>query len=221
VGTETFLIQELHTSTARSYLERMMDNKVEAMEKAREYAMDYWDGDRRYGYGGYKYMEGRWKPFAEKLIQRYKLSNNSSLLDLGCGKGYLLYEIQKILPGIELYGVDISKYALENIHPQLKMKGDLKSAADPLPFTENQFDLVISVNTLHNLKLQDFEKAIANMMKYGKNQYLVVEGFRDSQEQFNLECWALTANLLLSREDWIWLFRRLNYNGDFEFIYFE
>jgi ubiquinone/menaquinone biosynthesis C-methylase UbiE len=199
----------------------MLDNKVEAMEKAKEYEFDYWDGSRRYGYGGYKFIDGRWKKLAEKLIERFQLTSQSTLLDVGCGKGFLLLEIQKILPGVTLYGIDVSMHALENLHPELKISSYLISAASKWPFELKQFDLVISINTLHNLKFQDLEMTLTNMTKFGKDQYIVVESFRNSLEQFNLECWALTANLLLSKDDWIWTFKQMNYQGDFEFIYFQ
>ena len=221
MGRELFFIQDLHNSTSRNYVDRMLDNKVEAMEKAKEYEFDYWDGSRRYGYGGYKFIDGRWKKLAEKLIERFQLTNQSTLLDVGCGKGFLLLEIQKILPGVTLYGIDISKYALENLHPELKISSYLISAASEWPFELKQFDLVISINTLHNLKFQDLEMSLTNISKFGKDQYIVVESFRNSLEQFNLECWALTANLLLSKEDWIWTFKQMGYHGDFEFIYFQ
>ena len=90
------------------------------MEVAQRYSRDYWDGDRRFGYGGYKYIEGRWKKMAHKLIKDYKLTENSKILDVGCGKGYLLYEIQKILPAIKIFGFDLSGYAIKNIPINLR-----------------------------------------------------------------------------------------------------
>ena len=94
----------------------MLDNKVLCMKEAKKYSKNYWDGDRKFGYGGYKYIPGRWVNVANKIIKKYKLNNSSKILDIGCGKGFLLYEIKKILPGITLYGVDISKYALKSIN---------------------------------------------------------------------------------------------------------
>ena len=102
----------LHQATSRSYIDRMVDDKVNCMLKAKEYEFDYWDGDRRYGYGGYKYMPGRWKSVAEVLIKNYNLTNNSSVLDVGCGKGYLLYEMKLLLPNLKISGFDISKHGL-------------------------------------------------------------------------------------------------------------
>ena len=97
------------------YIDRMVDDKVHCMQKAKAYELDYWDGDRRFGYGGYKYLEGRWKPVAEALIDKYSLTNNSNLLDVGCGKAYLLYELKLLLPDLRVKGFDISKHGLKEL----------------------------------------------------------------------------------------------------------
>ena len=89
------IITQNHKKTKRKYLQRMVDKKIEAMKIARKYDFNYWDGKRRYGYGGYKYIEGYWTPVAKKLIKKFSLTNKSSILDIGCGKGFLLYEIKK------------------------------------------------------------------------------------------------------------------------------
>ena len=96
-----YFINKLHNSTKRNFLDRMKNQKVKCMRVASNYSFDYWDGDRKYGYGGYKYIEGRWETVAKKIIKTYLLTNNSKILDVGCGKGYLLFEIKKILPKIK------------------------------------------------------------------------------------------------------------------------
>ena len=214
------IVTPLHKATQRDCLARMIDNKVEAMIKAKEYEEDYWDGDRRYGYGGYKYIPGRWKPVAEALIKRYGLTSNSRVLDVGFGKGFLLYEIQLLLPGIELYGIDISKHGLANIPKDLKADLKLQSAASPFPWNDKYFDLVISLGTFHNLHLPELEKALKEVERVGKSSYVMVESFRNEQEMFNLECWALTAETVLSVRAWEWLFKTVGFTGDYEFIYF-
>ena len=106
------IVTPLHKATKRDYLARMMDDKVHCMMKAKEYEFDYWDGDRRYGYGGYKYIEGRWAPVAQALIDIYGLKDGCKVLDVGCGKAFLLYEMKKLLPGLQVVGFDISKHGL-------------------------------------------------------------------------------------------------------------
>ena len=114
------IVTPLHIATSRDYLGRMMDQKVECMEVAKCYDHDYWDGNRRFGYGGYRYIPGRWKGVAEALIKRYSLKAGSKVLDAGCGKGYLLYEMVLIEPGLEITGFDLSGYGLSNAKEEIR-----------------------------------------------------------------------------------------------------
>lgn len=215
------LVTPLHKATKRDYLARMMDDKVACMLKAKEYEADYWDGDRRYGYGGYKYLPGRWKPVAQALIDRYGLKAGSRVLDVGCGKGFLLYEMQLIEPGLEVVGFDISNHGLANCHPDLKANLLHHRAQDSYPFEDKHFDLVISLTTLHNLKLLELKRALNEIQRVGKNGYVVVESYRNELEMFNLQCWALTAETLLGKQEWIGIYQHFGYFGDYEFIYFS
>ena len=114
-------VTPLHKQTKRNYVERMTNNKVYCSEVAKKYSKEYWDGDRKFGYGGYKYIPGRCKPIAEKLIKTYKLDSKSRILDAGCGKGFLLHEMKLLEPGLEIHGFDISDYAIKNSHKNVKM----------------------------------------------------------------------------------------------------
>ena len=214
------IITSLHTSTKRNYLSRMNDNKVKCMKKANKFDYNYWDGNRKYGYGGYKYIPGRWSKVAKKIIRNYKLNSKSKILDVGCGKGFLLKEIKNILPDIKIVGFDISKYAIKNSHPDIKkflFKHDVRKR---FPFKKKYYDLVISINTLHNLSLYDLSFALMECQRVAKNKYVVVESFRNEEELFNLQCWALTCKSFFSPEEWKWIFKKNSFNGDFEFIYF-
>ncbi len=214
-------ITSLHTSTKRLYIDRMNDNKVDCMIKAKKYGQEYWDGDRRYGYGGYKYIPGRWKPVAEMLIKNYNLNNNSSLLDVGCGKGFLLHEIKTILPDIKICGFDSSQYAVENSKEEIKKNIILHDAKNNYPFKNNEFDLVISLNVLHNLKIFELKNALEEIERVGNSSYVCLESYRNELELFNLECWALTCQSFYSPDEWIWIYKHFGYSGDYEFIYFE
>ena len=214
-------VQSLHKSTSRVYIDRMIDDKVNCMLKAKEYELDYWDGDRRYGYGGYKYMPGRWKSVAEILIKNYNLTNNSSVLDVGCGKGYLLYEMKLLLPGLKVVGFDISNHGLKDSKEEIRDQLFIHRAEDTYPFDDNIFDLVISLNCLHNLKIFELEKALAEIERVGKQGYIMLESYRDEQELFNVQCWALTCESFFDHEEWPWIYEHFGYNGDYEFIYFE
>ena len=218
---ELNLITKLHNLTKRNYLQRMQNEKVKCMSVSKKYEFEYWDGDRKYGYGGYKYIKGRWGKVAKKLIQLYNLKNNSKILDVGCGKGYLLYEIKKVLPKIRIYGLDISNHALKNSPDEIKkylIKHDIKNG---LNFKKNSFDLVFSLATLHNLEINFLFRIIKQINKKEKKKYIMVESYRNNQELFNLQCWALTCESFFSKNEWKWIFKNLKYTGDFEFIYFK
>lgn len=221
MGQERNFVTALHSATKRNYLERMVNDKVACMLKAKEYGADYWDGDRKYGYGGYKYLAGRWKPVAEKMIQTYNLKAGSKVLDVGCGKGFLLYEMQLIEPGLKIVGIDTSQHGLDNRHPDFKGELFKYKAQDPYPFGDKEFDLVISITTLHNLRLFELKTACAEIERVGKQGYIMLESYRNELEQFNLQCWALTCESFFDTAEWIWLYKHFGYNGDYEFIYFE
>ena len=215
------IVTPLHQATKRDYLGRMTDDKVTCMMKAKEYEFDYWDGDRRFGYGGYRFIEGRWKPVAQALIDIYGLTNESSVLDVGCGKAFLLYEMKKILPGLKVAGFDISKHGLAEAKEEVRPYLFNYRAQDPYPFGDKSFDLVISLGCFHNLRVFELQTALREVERVGKNKYVMLEGYRNELELFNLECWALTAESLFHTSEWIWLYEHFGYTGDYEFIYFE
>lgn len=220
MGTLVNIFTSLHKATARDYLARMIDDKITCMSVARRFESDFWDGDRRHGYGGFRY-DGRWKQVAEKLIEKYDLKPDASILDVGCGKGFLLYELKKLLPESRICGLDISAYAIANAKEEIRDSLMIHRAQDRYSFADNEIDLVISLTTLHNLQLPDLKSALQEIERVGKNKYLVVEGYRNEAELFNLQCWALTCESFFSPDEWVWIFSEFGYSGDYEFIYFE
>ena len=214
-------VTPLHQATKRDYLARMVDDKVHCMKVAKEYGPDYWDGDRRYGYGGYSYMPGRWKPVAEALIQTYRLVAGSKVLDVGCGKGFLLHEMLLLEPELLVTGFDISEYGIKGSTDLVRPHLFLHQAQEPYPFADQEFDLVLSLGTLHNLRLFELKAALLQIERVGKQGYVMLESYRNEQELFNLQCWALTCESFFDEEEWIWLYKHFGYSGDYEFIYFE
>lgn len=214
-------ISEQHNRTKRDYLGRVLEaDKAECSKIAKKYGYDYWDGERKYGYGGY-YYDGRWKNIAEKIVKHYQLKAGQKVLDVGCGKAYLLYEISQIVPGLLVCGIDISKYALANAKEEMKEYLQYGQAQD-IPFSDNEFDLVISITTLHNLKVFDLKKAVQEIERVSKrNSYIVVESFRNDIEEANLLYWQLTCASYYSVEEWEWLYKEWGYTGDYSFIFFE
>lgn len=216
---ELNIFNKLHKQTKRDFLGRMQDAKAECMQVAKRYGEEYWDGDRRFGYGGYRY-DGRWKTVAEDLIRTYSLDQGARILDVGCGKGYLLYELSLLLPGAHLVGFDISQYALDNAKPEIRNRLFLHDAQEPYPFETGEFDLVLSITTLHNLQIQRLKPALQEIERVGRQKYICVESYRSEEELFALQCWALTAEAFFSFESWRWLFTEFGYSGDYEFITF-
>jgi SAM-dependent methyltransferase len=214
------IVNQLHRRTARDYVGRMCDDKVHCMRVGREYGKDYWDGDRRYGYGGYHY-DGRWSIVARQLIDTYNLSANAKILDAGCGRGFLLYEFTRLLPECKITGFDASAHALATAKEEIRHRLFEHRAERPYPFAEKQFDLAISLNAFHNIPLQGIVVALREMERVARNKYLVVESFRDEEELFNLQCWALTCESFFRPETWQWLFKQTGFGGDYEFIFFE
>ena len=221
MGDLVNFVTPLHQATERAYIDRMIDDKVNCMLKAKEYEFDYWDGDRRFGYGGYKYLAGRWKPVAEAFIDKYGLTNNSSVLDVGCGKAYLLYELKLLLPDLRVKGFDISKHGLNEAKENLKEDLFIHQAQNSYPFEDNTFDLVISLGCLHNLRIFELKTALGEVERVGKSGYVMLESYRNELEQFNLQCWALTCESFFDKAEWEWIYSHFGYTGDYEFIYFE
>ena len=214
----------LHKATKRDYLARVNDAefpKDKAAELAKKWDFDYWDGDRRINYGGYKYIPGRWAPVAEKLIDHYKLGPKAKILDVGCGKGFLMFEISQILDSCTVQGIDISHYAIENSKNEVR-KNIIQSSATELPFADDSFDLVISINTLHNLYNFELEKSLTEINRVSKSYaYICVESYRNEKEKANLLYWQVTCEQFNTPEEWNWWFKKCQYNGDYSFIYFE
>ena len=213
-------VNQLHRRTARDYIGRMTDAKVEAMDVARRFDGDYWDGDRRYGYGGYKY-DGRWETVARTLNDEYHLPADAKILDVGCGKAFLLHDFTKVIPGARVAGFDVSEHGLATAKDEVRDKLFVHDAAKPLPFADKEFDLVVSVNALHNLPIQDLVPALREIQRVGKRAYICVESHRNSEELFNLQCWALTCESFYRPDGWEYVFGLAGYTGDYEFIYFE
>jgi len=214
-------IMKLHKSTKRNYLERVVEHdKAECAEVAIQYGKDYWDGDRKYGYGGF-YYDGRWRPVAEEIAKHYGLKPGDKILDVGCGKGFLLYEFTQVIPGVEVAGIDISQYAIDNAKEEVKPFLRVGNAID-LPYEDNTFDFVVSITTLHNLYNYELHQALQEIERVGKDKkYIVIESYRNEREKVNLLYWQLTCRSFYTPKEWEWFFEQSGYTGDYGCIFFE
>ncbi len=217
-------MSSIHQSTKRDYLDRVNDSsfpKAKAAKLAKKWGFDYWDGDRRINYGGYKYIPGRWAPVAKAMINHYNLKAGDKILDIGCGKGFQLFELTKQLPGLEINGIDISEYAINNCKEEIKDRLMICNA-NSLPFPDNHFDFVFSINTLHNLYNYDLNSALKEIERVGKkNKYICIESYRTEEEKANLLYWQVTCESFYTPEEWEWWFQNTEYSGDYSFIYFN
>jgi SAM-dependent methyltransferase len=213
---ELDFISTLHKSTKRDYFERMDLDKPRCMRIAKKFGKEFFDGERKYGYGGYNYInDKRLIPLVKNLVKQYHLTSNSKILDFGCGKGFLMYELNKYLKlKNRCVGVDISKYAKDNAYKVGK------EIVHKWP-EHTKFDLVVSLGTLHNFILPDLQKVLRYFTRVSNNQFITVDSYRDEQELFNLECWALTCECFFRPEEWRFLFNKLGYIGDYSFLFYE
>lgn len=214
-------LSTVHKSTRRDYVARVTEfPKAEAAKLAKQWGKDYWDGDRKTGYGGYAY-DGRWRSVADAMVAHYGIKPGDRILDVGCGKGFLLYDFTQAVPGVEVAGIDVSRYALEHAVEDIKPFLQEASAAK-LPFRDKSFDLVLSINTLHNLHCYDLHDALKEMERVGRrHKYLCVESWRTEEEKVNLLYWQFTCEMFCTPKEWEWWFHQTGYTGDHSFIYFE
>lgn len=214
-------ILKLHKKTARNYVARVVEHdKAECSTVAIQYDQDYWDGDRKYGYGGYKY-DGRWRSVAEDMAKHYGLKPGDSILDVGCGKGFLLYEFTQVIPGVKVAGLDFSRYAID--HAKEEVKPFLKIGnATGLPWPDRTFDFVVSITTLHNLYNYELHKALQEVERVGKEKkHIIIESYRNEREKANLLYWQLTCRSFYTPQEWEWFFSEAGYTGDYSYIAFE
>jgi len=196
----------------RSITNRKKDKNTRVINISRKYGFDYFDGERKYGYGGYQY-DGRWISVAKRIKRIYKLKKNSKVLDVGCAKGFLVKDLIDL--GLDVYGLDISEYAIKNSHKDVVGRIHLGSA-DKLPFADNTFDFVISLNTLHNLSKKDCEIALKEIQRVTKKKSFVqVDSYRNLNEKNLFLDWVLTAKYHDYPHNWKKLFKKSNYKGDY------
>jgi SAM-dependent methyltransferase len=188
---------------------------------ARQFGREFFDGDRLHGYGGYSYHPRFWQETVQRFRDYYQLEDGASVLDVGCAKGFMLYDFRQLLPRLRIAGVDVSMYALQNAKEELK--GTLAAAtAEALPFPDNSFDLVISINSIHNLALADCRKALREVQRVSrKHAFITVDAWRNDDERERMLKWNLTALTYMHVDDWKALFREVGYTGDYHWFIAE
>lgn len=201
---------------AKRDLSARLESKSEESRKiGRKFGFDYFDGDRNHGYGGFSYNPMFWQPVIPTIVENYRIGSSSHVLDVGCAKGFFLYDLKLVFPEISINGVDISEYAIENSMPEIKPYLQVANATK-LPFKDNSFDFVISINTIHNLNRQDCAVALQEIERVTKgSSFITVDAYRNNEEKARMEAWNLTALTMMSVEEWKQFFLEVGYTGDY------
>lgn len=204
-----------YPKTPRDLSKRVLEKTEEDRQIAREFAEEFFDGERRHGYGGFHYNPKYWQNVIPTFREYYNLTKQSKILDIGCAKGFMLYDFTKIIPGISVKGIDISEYAIQNAKEEVKE--DLQVAdARSLPFEDNSFDLVISITTLHNLEKEDLKTALKEIIRVTKKDaFITLDAYKDEQERKAMEAWNLTALTMMSTKEWQEFFKEAGYTKDY------
>ena len=206
---------EKYPKTKRNLEQRAEERTEEDRKIAREFGLEFFDGNRKTGYGGFSYNERFWKPVVPDFINTYQLTPESKILDVGCAKGFMLYDFMQALPEISVTGIDISEYAISNAKEEVRpfvQTGDARN----LEFEDNSFDLVISITTIHNLEKNDCLRSLAEIERVSrKNKFITVDAYRTEEEKQRMDMWNLTALTYMSVDDWKIFFQDAGYTGDY------
>ena len=214
MGVEINLLEK-YPKTKRDINSRKNDKTEKHQKIARKFDKDFFDGDRSTGYGGYYYNIKYWDKVVDDFINYYNLSEKSKILDIGCGKGFMLYDFKRKLKDISVTGLDISQYAINNSIEDLKSDLIVGNAKN-LPFQDNSFDLVISITTIHNLENNDLRNSLNEITRVTKkNSFITVDAYRNEQEKERMEAWNLTAKTMMHVDQWKEFFKDTGYTGDF------
>lgn len=214
IGNEIDLLRN-YPRTSRDVSKRLETKSPEHRKIAQQFGKEFFDGSRDTGYGGFYYNERFWQPVIPDFKSRFNLTSDSSLLDVGCAKGFMLVDLKKNFPGIKLRGIDISEYAICNAHPDV---ADIVSVGhcDDLQFDDNSFDVVVAITTIHNLDYNGCLRSLREIERVSKqHSFITVDAYRNDEERRRMEAWNLTAKTILHVDDWKEMFDKAGYTGDY------
>lgn len=204
-----------YPKSPRNLNARETSKTPEHQRVAREFGKEFFDGERSTGYGGFSYDPKFWTPVIPDMVEHFQMENDSSLLDVGCAKGFMLADFKALMPKMTLHGIDISDYAIKNSHPSVS---DFVSVGDcrDLPFENNSIDYVISITTIHNLDYDDCITALSEVQRVAKKgAFVTLDAYSDDDEKKAMLAWNLTAKTILHKDEWVDLFKKAGYLGDY------
>ena len=204
--------------TKRNIQKRESAKDPEVIRVSKEYGEIYFDGPRDFGYGGYRY-DGRWVPVAKDIIEHFNLKPGDRVLDVGCAKGFLVKDL--LAEGIDAYGLDISEYAVMNC--EAEVVGRIHQGnGNHLPFPDNSFDCVLSLNTVHNFKRDEAIVAMQEIERLAPGKgFVQVDSYHTPEQKEIFESWVLTAEFYDYPQGWVELFEEAGYTGDWYWTIIE
>ena len=214
MGLEIDLLKN-YPKPKRNISERAVNKNDKIREVARKFGFEFFDSDRKYGYGGFNYNKKFWSPVVPTFETYWKLNSSNSILDVGCAKGFMVNDFIEQIPGIKIKGIDISEYAIKNAKEEVKNKLNVANANN-LPYEDNSFDYIISINTIHNLELNECKKALREIQRVSKiSSFITVDAYNTDEEKKRMFEWNLTAKTIMSVEGWRKVFDEVGYKGDY------
>jgi len=204
-----------YPKTKRDVKDRGAQKSPEDRAVARQFGKEFFDGDRRHGYGGYNYNPRFWQPVIPAFQKHFGLTSSSSVLDVGCGKGFMLHDLCQLIPGITVKGLDISPYAIDHALDDVK-ENLVVGNATRLGFEDKSYDLVISINTIHNLERRECAQALREIERVARGKsFITVDAYRNDLEREAMEAWNLTARTMMHVDEWKEFFNEVGYTGDY------
>lgn len=185
---------------------------------ARKFGEEFFDGDRTHGYGGFNYHPRFWQPVVPTFKAHWGLTSDSSILDVGCAKGFMMHDFAELIPEITVKGIDVSEYAVKNSIEDMRPHVQVADAKS-LPYEDKSFDYVISVTTIHNLERAELVQSLREIERVARlGSFITVDAYRNDEEKERMLAWNLTAKTVLHVDEWKELFKEAGYSGDYHWF---
>ena len=214
MGQEINLL-DLYPRSRRPIEERGAQITEEHRAIARQFGKEFFDVDRLHGYGGYNYHPRFWTDTVRRFRDYYQLADNAAVLDVGCAKGFMMHDFKQLMPDMTIAGIEISRYAYEHAIEDMKPYINEGNAVG-LSCADGSFDLVISINTVHNLPIEECKQALREIQRVTRQHaFITVDAWRNDEERDRMLKWNLTALTYMHVDDWKRLFEDVGYSGDY------
>ena len=213
MGKEINLLKN-YPKTKRDTSTRSIEKKPEDIKIARKFDKEFFDGSRKTGYGGYQYNEKYWSTVVKDISDFYNLNSNSRILDVGCAKGFMVFDMINYLNNKNIFGIDISNYAISNGKKEV-LNNIFVGEAHDIKFPDQFFDLAVSITTIHNYDIDGVKQCLRELNRISKKSFITVDAYRNEEEKKQMFEWNLTAKTILHVDEWVKLFNEVDFNGDY------